>query len=292
MRILITGAGGFIGSHLMDAFWELIKDEDAVSNDLVGFDNWLTGHKNRDGVFTLDITNRRDLYDVANDLEPDVVIHCAASYSDPDKWHRDAETNVLGGINAALVAKHHGAHLIYFQTILPPVSSYAISKIAAEQYLRLSGVDLTVLRLANIYGPRNLSGPIPTFYKRLSEGQPCVVVDTSRDMLFIDDLVRAVKRVVEERTTGTFDMGSGVQTPIFVLYEKIMNELGLVETRYSLVPPDPDDVQGTLSSEKRLPGWIATTPLNDGIRMTVESYREHGVTQTHTHLRIGEKDAS
>lgn len=277
MRILITGAAGFIGSHLMEAF---------EGTEVYGFDNFLTGRpENCPGVMDLDITNRHQLYELANAIEPDFVIHCAASYSDPDKWHRDTDTNVAGGINAALVAKHHGAHLIYFQTILPPISSYAISKIAAEQYMRMSGVPLTVFRLANIYGPRNLSGPIPVFYKRLSERLPCHVVNTTRDMLFIDDLVRCVVSVIEDRRVGTFDVCSGDQTTIMDLFRGVASEMRIYEEA-PLVPPSEDDVQGTVSPENGVPGWKATTGLDDGIRKTVESYRQGGVSDTHTHLRL------
>lgn len=283
MRILITGAAGFIGSHLTDALRE--------DHHVWGFDNYLTGRRENNDVLFLDITDRVPLYEMANSTAPEVVIHCAASYSDPDKWHRDTKTNVEGGINAALVAKHHGAHLVYFQTILPPISSYAISKIAAEQYMRLSGVPLTVLRLANIYGPRNLSGPIPTFYKRLTNDQPCVVVDTTREMVFISDLVNCVLQVIDERLTGTYDVCTGQQTSIMELFSLVAKELGSDEVP-PLIPPDPDDVQGHVYPYRGVPGWKATTALRDGIKRTVASYRESGVDQTHTHLRIGEKDAS
>lgn len=283
MRILISGAGGFVGSHLMDAFPEA-----------VGFDNFLTGRReNCERVKELDICQRHHLYALANGFSPEVVIHCSASYSDPDLWHRDTDINVNGAINAAIVAKHHGAHLLYFQTILPPISSYAISKIAAEQYLRLSGVLLTVFRMANIYGPRNLSGPIPVFYKRITAGQSCLVVDTTRDMVFINDLVNCVKTCVENRLTGTYDVCSGVQTPIMDLYQAIAQELGH-EEEPPLIPPNPDDVQGTITLDNALPSWKwePRTPLAEGIHETVEFYRSTGVGQTHTHLRIGEKDAS
>ncbi len=283
MNILITGAGGFVGSHLMDAYPEAH-----------GFDNFLTGRRENNGrVVELDITQRNHLYELANKVEPDVVVHCAASYSDPDLWHRDADINVNGAINAAVVAKHHGAHLVYFQTILPPVSSYAISKVAGEQYLRLSGVPLTVLRLANIYGPRNLSGPVPVFYKRITTGKPCVVVDTTRDMVFIHDLVRCVRAVVDNRLVGTYDVCSGTQYPIMDLYQAIAAELDHEEVP-PLIPPDPDDVQGTISLDNALPSWKweERTGLSEGIHETVASYREGTVGDTYTHLRIGEKDAS
>ena len=274
-KVLITGAGGFVGSHLMDYFGA------------VGFDNFLTGRReNRYDVLELDITDRQKLYALANELEPDVVIHCAASYSDPDKWHRDTDTNVSGCINAALVARHHGAHLVYFQTILPPVSSYAISKIAGEQYLRLSGVPLTVLRLANVYGPRNLSGPIPVFYKRLSRSEPCTIVNTTRDMVYIADLVTAVGDVVEFNLTGTFDVCTGVQTPIYEMFNLVGTAMGLEKTLVDVQEPATDDVQGSVSPSNAIPLWKPSVSLRDGIRRTVASYEAEGIAETYTHLRM------
>jgi UDP-glucose 4-epimerase len=284
MNILITGGGGFIGSHLSDAL--------SVENETWAIDNWLTGRRENGLCTTCDLLDRPLVYGLANRIKPDVVIHCAASYSDPDKWHRDVDTNVGGCINAASIAKHHGAHLIYFQTILPPISSYAISKLAGEQYLRLSGVPLTVLRLANIYGPRNISGPIPVFYKRLSEGQHCTVVNTTRDMVYLADLVNAVLMVVDRRLTGTFDVCSGVQTPIYELFNAVGETLGLTEALVDVEEPDVDDVQGTISPENGIPGWKAVISLRSGIEHTVASYREQGIDQTHTHLRLGATSAS
>ena len=283
MRILITGAAGFIGSHLSDVF--------APDNDVWPFDNFLTGSRENGLCTELDITDRPALYALANKIEPEVVIHCAASYSDPDKWHRDTDTNVAGCINAAAVAKHHGAHLVYFQTILPPISSYAISKIAGEQYLRLSGVPLTVLRLANIYGPRNLSGPIPVFYKRLTKGLPVTVVNTTRDMVYIDDLVRAVQMVVQHRLTGTFDVCTGIQTPIYEMLQYVADALG-VDVEPEVSEPFSDDVQGTVHPDNGIGLWAAVMPFAEGVHRTVQSYKQNGVSQTHTHLKIGATDAA
>lgn len=279
MRILISGAAGFIGSHLTNR----LRQSD---HEVVGFDNFLTGlRENVEGIYELDITDRHALYEWVNPFRPEVIIHCAASYSDPDKWHRDTQTNVEGGINVALMARHHDARVIYFQTILPPISSYAISKIASEQYLHMSGVPLTVFRLANVYGPRNLSGPVPVFYKRITNEQPCVVVDTTRDMVFIEDVVDCVVRGIDTEAEGVFDVCSGRQTSIMELFKLIAFQLGHEEVP-PLIPPAPDDVQGFISPRKGLPGWRSSTPLSEGITKTVASYHQNGVADTHTHLRL------
>lgn len=282
MRILITGAAGFIGSHLMDA----LNKQDG---DCVGFDNFLTGRvENHSVVFNLDITDRSALYKMANQVEPEVVIHCAASYKDPDKWHLDTETNVMGAINVAAVARHHGARAIYFQTVLPPISSYAISKIAAEHYLRLSGVPLTVFRLAAVYGPRNLSGAIPTFYRQVSEGKPCTVVeDATRDFVFIEDLVERVVEQSKHSLNNTIDIRTGVETPIRHI-PALIGEILDVEPIINLVPRREDDVVAYEMNGFPRVG----TPFIDGLRKAVDWYERNGVDDTYTHLRIGEKNAS
>lgn len=330
MRILITGAAGFIGSHLADRL-------EAVGHEVTGVDNLLTGRAENwqaEGFFTGDIVDRAGFYDLANLARPEVIIHCAASYDNRDLWHRDTDTNVAGAINVAAVAKHHGARAIYFQTALcygndpydvrtphertaarlaaiiagaaldsglvpfplstnvplAPESSYAISKVAAEQYLRLSEVPLTVFRLANIYGPRNLSGPVPTFYKRLTEGQSVTVVDSRRDFVYIDDLVNLVVQAISNQTTGTFHVSTGSDYPISQLYEAVCGALD----RYDAFPADittrgEDDAPTILldpSATKAMFGWEATTDLDEGVEKAVEWYREHGVDKTFTHLAL------
>ncbi len=253
----------------------------------VGFDNYLTG-KNLEVEF-IDITQRNMVYALANEVEPDLVIHCAASYKDPDKWHLDTETNIAGAINVAAVARHHSARVIYFQTVLPPISSYAISKIAAEHYLRLSGVPLTVFRLAAVYGPRNISGAIPTFYRQIVNGEPCTVVeDATRDFVFIEDLVERVCFALEfDRPQKTMDIRTGIETPIRHI-PALIGEMLDIEPIVNLVPRREDDVQAySMNGTPRV-----GTPFVEGLHKAVDWYEQNGVTETHTHLRIGEKNAS
>ena len=274
MRILITGSNGFIGSHLAEAY-------DAAGHDVYGVDNLETGREENWPNFVIeDITGRPRFYEFANDVKPELVVHCAASYSDPNLWHRDTDVNVAGAINVAAVAKHHDAAIIYFQTVLPPISSYAISKIAGEHYLRLSGQPLTVFRLASVYGPRNLSGPIPTFYRRIKAGEPCTVVEgVTRDFVFIDDLVD----VVLEDNLGTFDIRSGAETPIADLPWMIGKVLA-TQAEVRIVPRPEDDVP-----HYEMDGYplAEPTPLVNGIARTVQWYEDNGgVDQTYTHLAL------
>lgn len=274
MRILITGICGFIGSHLAEAYSE-------AGHGVWGVDTLETGKlANWDEAAPVDIVDRPRFYDFANEVEPALVIHCAASYKDPEKWHRDTDVNVAGAINVAAVARHHKASIIYLQTVLPPISSYAISKIAGEQYLRLSGQPLTVFRLASVYGPRNLSGPIPTFYRRIKAGQECTVVeDVTRDFVFIEDLVGRVKCGCSDG--GTVDVRSGIETRIQDLPNMIGEDLDIAPV-VRLVPRPADDV-----AHYEMDGIPQDSlPIEEGIARTVEWYEQNGVGETYTHLAL------
>lgn len=286
MNILITGVAGFIGSHLAD---ELLAQGHEVS----GVDNLQTGR--RENVSDLVDFYEGDIAGYGGGLFPtvksfDLIIHCAASYSDPLKWHRDVKTNVEGTINCLIKARQWDARLIYFQTALPPISSYAISKIAGEQYITQSDVRHVIFRLANIYGPRNLSGPIPTFFKKICKDEDCTVVNTTRDMVFVDDLVRGVLKVIgQPAINGKFDMCSGHHRPIYDLWHAVATAMEAHDAIGNSVDPGEDDVSkmeldpapAALTFD-----WTATTDLHSGVDDAVTWYRDNGVAETYTHLRL------
>src|SRR5262249_59004216 len=121
----------------------------------------------------------------------------------PTNWWSDAIATGAGPAIIARGCKAHGVQrLIYSQTALcngtkplqspirlehpinPVNSSYAISKTAGEQYVQFSGVNWVTFRLANVIGPRNVSGPLPIFFERLSAGRQCIVTEARRGFLF------------------------------------------------------------------------------------------------------------
>jgi UDP-glucose 4-epimerase len=286
VKILITGVAGFIGSHLADA---LVKD-----HEVSGIDNLSTGRIANipDGV---DFTTGDIRFDDPGSGY-DLVYHCAASYKDREAWERDASTNVTGTINVLRT----GARIVYFQTSLcygpargmvsldaplDPRGSYAISKTAGESYIRGSGLDYVSLRLANMYGPRNLSGPVPTFAKNIAEGTQSIVVDSRRDFVYIDDLIRLALAAGTEGQ-GVYHASSGRDVSIAELYVEVAAAMGsdlpAVQRKRGA-----DDVATLLLDPARTFedfGWIATTPLTIGIRETIAWYRDHPVTETYTHL--------
>jgi UDP-glucose 4-epimerase len=308
MRVLITGGGGFIGSNLAD---RLLGE----GHEVLVIDNYSTGRRDnlteRDGLTIVEdtIANAGGVNRAFESFNPDHVVHAAASYKDPDNWVEDARTNVEGAVNVLRAAQAADVgRLIYFQTALcygtqpieqpitlghpiRPDSSYAISKTAAEQYIELSGLDFVSFRLANAYGPRNVSGPLPTFFQRLTDGKKCFVMDTRRDFMYVDDLVDIVVRALSGEGSGHYHVSSGTDFAIKQLFDATVDALGIeLDEQVEVRPRSPDDAYTILLDPSRthqdFPGWSISTPLEEGVRRTIADYQEHGVGETYTHLRL------
>lgn len=298
MRILVTGIAGFIGSHLAE---RLLDD----GHDIVGIDDCSTGRFGNvpEGAKFI-LGDVRDPETVGQAGDVDAIYHCAASYRDHNDWERDASTNLLGTINVLRLAKASLAKVIYTQTslcyglypkspividaTLDPHGSYAVSKTAAEAYIRDSGVDFVSLRLANVFGPRNLSGPVPAFFRRLSENEPCVVVDTRRDFIFISDLVDLAVRMATEGS-GFVHVSTGQDVRIIDIYRAVVKAMGLSIPDPEIRERGIDDAPTLLldPSETRSKfGWEAKVSIEDGVAQAVAWYASHGVTDLYTHLEL------
>ena len=318
MKVLITGGAGFIGSHLTDKLL-------AMGHEVLVIDNFATAR--RDNLsphpkLTLvedTIANKKCVDEMFQSFKPEIVVHAAASYKDPNNWVEDVNTNVLGGVNIVKASQREQIRrIIYFQTSLcyglkpleQPItfnhplfsggysggSSYAISKTAGEQYIELSGLDFISFRLANAYGPRNLSGPLPIFFSRLTQGKQCFVVDTRRDFIYIDDLVEVVLKAIDGvGEKGYYHISSGTDYSIKELYDAVVDALGLPEelkNQVEVKPRGKDDAPSILidpSKTERDFKWKVKTPLKEGVKKAIEYYKVYGVTQTFTHLRLEEK---
>jgi UDP-glucose 4-epimerase len=137
-----------------------------------------------------------------------------------------------------------------------------------------------------VYGPRNLSGAIPTFYRQVKAGLPCTVVeDASRDFVFVEDLVRKVQDSIELEAEGSFDIRTGIETRISAIPQMI-GELLEMEAVMKLIPRPPHDVQ---FYDMDGPAMLSI-PFTHGLKKAVEWYEQHGVGETYTHLTLEAKD--
>ncbi|MCM8537803.1 MAG: NAD-dependent epimerase/dehydratase family protein [Lentisphaeraceae bacterium] len=307
-KVLITGGAGFIGSNLADA---LLKQGDAV----FVIDNYETGRIDnltpQENLIILEgsIADADLVFKAFKDFQPDVVVHAAASYKDPENWIGDAETNAAGTAIIAKACKENNVkRLIYFQTALcygvipeeqpvtithplrPYESSYAISKTAGENYISLSELDFISFRLANAYGPRNLSGPLPTFFHRLSENKKCFCMETRRDFIFINDLVEVVlKAIAGQGESGYYHISSGSDFSIKELFDATIKAMNItLQEEVEIRPRNPDDAFTILldpSKTNKTFDWEITTSLDTGVAAAINWYKEYGISQTFTHLK-------
>jgi UDP-glucose 4-epimerase len=305
MRILITGGAGCLGSNLIEHWLP-------QGHQILVIDNFATGKREVvpavDGLTVVegDIANAPLVNETFEKFKPDVVVHAAAAYKDPDNWVEDASTNVIGSAHVAKASKACGVQrLINFQTALcygrpkqlpipadhptAPFTSYGITKTAGEHFMLMSGVPTLSLRIANVTGPRLAIGPIPTFYKRLKAGQGCFCSDSSRDFLDMSDFLDFMDLAIKpQAATGVFNISSGEAHSIKEIFDLVTEYLGLDRQEVPIVPVGDDDVPVVSLDpiETRATfGWRAQVSFKETIHRQLAWYDKHGVTDVFSHLK-------
>jgi UDP-glucose 4-epimerase len=289
MRALVTGGAGFVGSHLVDALV-------ARGDEVVVLDDLSTGRREHVSPSATLLE-----HDVRTPFETDaeVVFHLAAQADVGTSMERpafDAEVNVVGTVNALEAARAAGAHLVFSSTggaiygdvdaparegsPLRPVSAYGLAKRSAEIYLdgwnRVFGAGHVVLRLANVYGPRQSAdlegGVIAIFLERLAAGRPTAIFGDgtiTRDFVHVDDVVRALLLAADHRG-GVFNVGTGVETSISELHAICERTVGVTAPpRFD--PPRAGDAKRSVldpSHASRELGFTASVALEEGIAAT------------------------
>jgi len=308
MKVFVTGGLGQIGSHITELLLDRGDQVLVIDNLATGRREHLKDHKNLRVV--IDTISDKDVVDkLTAEFKPDVVVHTAASYKDPSDWYNDALTNCVGGANIVAAAKANGVkRFIYFQTALcyglkplhqpirldhpklPAPNSYAITKTANEDFVEASGLDFVTFRLANVVGPRNVSGPLPIFYQRLKDGKKCFVTKARRDFVFVKDLARNVVKAVDGTGKGAYHFSSGKDISILELYDEVVKAMGI--TPYpepEIKELSPDDVPSILLDPSRTFtdfGKIEFTPLSTTVSEAINYFRQHGTLGEYTHLKL------
>ena len=301
MRVLVTGGAGFIGSHVADAF--LARDDDVLV-----VDDLSTGQKTNvpDGAAfeEADIADGNAL-EHAFESEPELVCHLAAqasvtvSVEDPVL---DCTSNVLGTLNVLEAARKRGAPVVFASTggalygdgaPLPtpedfparPLSPYGASKLAGEAYVatwaRLYEVPNVVLRLGNVYGPRQNphgeAGVVAIFSNRLVRGEQLVVYgfgEPTRDYVHVADVARAFLTAAAAGRPGTFNVGTGRETSVLELLELLQRSAG-TDVQPDLQPLRPGELERSALDPAAIEhelGWRAEIPVEQGVPETFRTF--------------------
>ena len=296
-----------VGSHVA----ELLE---ARGDEVIIIDNFATGRPEHllnlktQYKFEDSIANE-SLYDQLSTqfLNIDVIVHTAASFANGNDWSDHVNTNVLGTALITRLAQKFSCRLIYFQTALcygdnptiqpvpleyprqPMASSYAISKTAGELYIEQSGVDFVTFRLANIVGPRNLSGPLPIFYKRISAGEKCVIANAKRDFIDVRNLATVVLQSIDGRGNGAYHFSSGKDVQIIDLYKKVVSAMKLdFEPEYDFQENAAGGPPSILLDPTRTYSDFDMPTLNsieETVSGAISYYEKFGVTREVTHLK-------
>ncbi|MGH3131928.1 MAG: NAD-dependent epimerase/dehydratase family protein, partial [Gaiellaceae bacterium] len=242
MRAIVTGGAGFIGSHVVEALL-------ARGDEVVVLDNLATGARgNVPAGATFVDGDIRDGADAPfDDARPDVCFHLAAQADVGTSVERpdfDADVNVIGTLRVLEAARRHGTQVVFSSTggavygecerpareddPRRPLSPYGASKLAGEEYLatwnRLHGARHVVLRLANVFGPRQQAklegGVVAIFMERLAAGDGVQIFGDgtqTRDFVYVEDVAKAMLAAVGHQG-GVFNVGTGVETSVNDLY--------------------------------------------------------------------------
>jgi nucleoside-diphosphate-sugar epimerase len=217
-------------------------------------------------------------------------------------------TNCVGGSNVIKAAVENNVkRFVYFQTALcygvkplqqpikldhpkfPANSSYAITKTANEDFLEISGLDFVTFRLANVVGPRNVSGPLPIFFQRLKDGKKCFITNARRDFVFVKDLARNVVKALDGTGHGAYHFSSGTDIAIKELYDAVVKAMGFEEyPEAEMRMIGEDDAPSILLDPSRTFadfGKIEFTPLQETVSAAIDYFKVHGTLGEYTHLK-------
>jgi UDP-glucose 4-epimerase len=309
MKVLVTGGAGFIGSHVADALL-------AANHEVLVLDDLSTGRRHnvpeRATFVQGDIRNTAVVAKVFADFQPDVVTHQAAQTSVSISTReplRDAEVNILGSLNILNESVKHKLRRVVFastggaiygdvpegtraseQTSPNPMSPYACSKFSIEKYLacyaREHGLVSTVLRYANVYGPRQdphgEAGVVAIFAQRVLAGEPVQInarkqlgdAGCVRDYVFVADVVRANMLAIEGKLDRTpVNVCTGAATGTLELAQIIEQAAG-VKAHIKHGARREGDVERSVLDPGSPPPLGAAMPLAEGIARTVKWFKE------------------
>jgi UDP-glucose 4-epimerase len=312
MKVLVTGGAGFIGSHVTD---RLIDS----GVEVVVLDNLASGRREsihpRARLCEADICGE-SIRPLLEQEHFDCIDHHAAQMNvrrSVDDPVFDARVNILGSLNLLQAAVATGVKKFVFastggaiygeQLTFPadethqtcPMSPYGVAKLAVEKYLAfyeaVYGLPYTVLRYANVYGPRQdphgEAGVVAIFSQRLLAHEPATINGDggqTRDFVYVEDVVRANVLAVTTDLRGTYNVGTGIETSVNVLYAYVAKHACSTQVPHHGPPKAGEQHRSVLDSRKlqAATNWTPTVLLDEGLQRTVAFFAESGLRRKTT----------
>ncbi|GAA0380179.1 NAD-dependent epimerase/dehydratase family protein [Bacillus horti] len=303
MKVLVTGGSGFIGSHIVDLLLEEGFKVIVVDNLSTGNLGFLPSNV---PIYPIDICDER-IDRVFAAEKPQIVMHQAAQIDISKSIKKpvlDAKINILGTINLLQTAtKHHVHKFIYASTCASygepnsslitedhptiPISLYGNSKYLGEKYVetfhRLYQMEYSILRYANVYGPRQGSkgegGVVSIFLKNMLDNKAPVIFGDgkqTRDFVYVKDVARANVAAISNGAGKTMNISTGIATSILQLYEKLRVHTGFVEpAQYREIRQG--DILNSCLDPTQAYNYLKWTPkytFDQGINETIMFYRQ------------------
>ena len=311
MRVLITGAAGFLGSHLCDRFL-------GEGHEVIGMDNLITGRTTNIEHLASHEKFHFIKHDVTNYIYVegplDAVLHFASPASPIDYLELPIQTlkvGALGTHKAVGLSKEKGARFLlastsevygdplvhpqkedYWGNVNPigPRGVYDEAKRFAEAmtmaYHRHHGVETRIVRIFNTFGPRmrlNDGRVVPNFIAQALRGEPLTVYgdgSQTRSFCYVSDLVEGLYRLLGSEETEPVNIGNPSEMTILQFAHKIVeltgssSEITHVHPKDVRIKDDPKVRQPDISKARRVLGWEPQVSLEEGLKRTIDSLRE------------------
>ena len=311
MRILVTGAAGFLGSHLSDRLL-------AEGHSVVGMDNFLTGHPDNIAHFMGNQRFHFIQHDVTNFVYVegtlDGVFHFASPASPIDYLEKPIQTLKVGslGTHKTLgLAKTKGARFLLASTsevygdpqIHPQPESYwghvnpigprgvydeakRFAEAMTMAYHRFHDVDTRIVRIFNTYGPRmrpNDGRVVSNFIVQALRGHPLTIYgdgSQTRSFCFVSDLIDGIYRLFQSDRSDPVNIGNPGEFTVRQLAERVIALTGSnseIVTR-PLPEDDPKVRKPDITRARERLGWEPRVQLDEGLRRTIDFFRAHPAT--------------